>query len=63
MANHLTINTLIPPCKNREVRCYTMRYRAARLVPCGGAFCFGPPLIPPRGGDPALAASAVDQRP
>ncbi len=39
------------------------RYRAAHLVPCGGACCFGPPLIPPRGEDPALAASAVDQRP
>ena len=44
----------IPPPKIGEgFGDFDMRYRAARLVPCGGAYCFGLPL----------AASAVDQRP
>lgn len=35
----------IPPPKIGEgFGDFDMRYRAARLVPCGGAYCFGLPL-------------------
>jgi len=52
MINQLNINALVPPpCRDGGLLgSYAMRYRAAHLVPCGGAFYLASPL----------AASAVD---
>ena len=51
MINQLTINALVPPYRDGGLLgSYAMRYRAAHLVPCGGAFYLASPL----------AASAVD---
>ena len=45
MINQLNINALVPPpCRDGGLLgSYAMRYRAAHLVPCGGAFFIASP--------------------